>query len=90
MSKRLQVLFEEEELAEIQALAKSRQQTTAAWVREAIRQAREASQYGKPESKLRAIRDAVAHSYPVADIDELLAQIESGYVEGDHTDSSPE
>lgn len=81
MSKRLQVLFEEEELAEIQALARSRQQTTAAWVRDAIRHAREASQYAAPESKLRAIRAAVAHSYPVADIDELLVQIERGYTE---------
>lgn len=81
MSKRLQVLFEEEELAQIQALARSRHQTTAAWVRDAVRQARKASEYAAPESKLRAIREAVAHSYPVADIDELLDQIESGYVE---------
>jgi len=29
-----------------------------------------------PESKLQALRDATAHSFPTADIEEMLAQIE--------------
>lgn len=79
MTKRLQVLLEDEELAEIQALAKRRRQTTAAFVREALRSAREAADYPTPEVKLRAVREAAALAYPVADIDELLAEIERGY-----------
>ncbi len=79
MTKRLQVLLEDDELAEIQALAKRRRQTTAAFVREALRRAREAAEYPAPEAKLRAVREAATHAYPVADIDELLAEIERGY-----------
>ena len=41
MSKRLQVLLDDEELAEIQELARRRHQTTAAWVRDALRVARD-------------------------------------------------
>jgi aminopeptidase N len=79
MTKCLQVLLPDEELAEIQEHARRRRQTTAAWVRDALRQAREAAAYPDAGRKLRAIRDAVAHTYPTADIDEMLAQIESGY-----------
>ena len=41
MTKRLQVLLDDEEFAEIQDLARRRHQTTAAWVREALRAARD-------------------------------------------------
>lgn len=79
MTKRLQVLLEDDELADIQALAKRRRQTTAAFVREALRSAREAADHPSPEVKLRAIREASAHAFPVGDIDEMLAEIERGY-----------
>ena len=75
--KRLNVLLEDDELTTIQALAKRRGQTTAAFVREALRSAREAAERTSPEVKLRAIRKAAAHAYPITDIDDLLAQIES-------------
>jgi len=42
MTKRLQALLDDEELAEIQATARRYRQTTAAWVREALRAARRA------------------------------------------------
>lgn len=80
MTKRLQVLLDEKELAEIQALARVRRQTTAAWVRDALRTARAAAGYGDTEPKLRAVREAAAHQYPVSDIEEMLAEIERGYV----------
>ena len=41
MTKRLQVLLDDEELREIQELARRRHQTTAAWVRDALRVARD-------------------------------------------------
>ena len=81
MTKRLQVLFEDDELAEIQALARQRRLTTAAWVRDALRAARDSAAYRQPEPKLRAIRDAAAHAYPVADVDEMLSEIERGYAD---------
>lgn len=89
MTKRLQVLLEDDELTEIQALARSRRQTTAAWVRDALRAARTAAEYPLPESKLRAVREAAALAYPVADIDEVLAEIELGYRVGAPVSTDP-
>lgn len=79
MTKRLQVLFDDDELAAIQALAKRRRLATAAWVREVLRAARAAAEYPLPEAKLRAVREAAALSYPIADIEGVLAEIERGY-----------
>ena len=79
MTKRLQVLLEDDELAEIQELARRRRQTTAAWVREALRKAREETVYPDAVRKLRAVREASAFAYPVADIEPLLDEIDLGY-----------
>ena len=80
MTKRLQVLLEDDELAEIQALAKRRRQTTAAFVRDALRAARTAAEYPSVERKLRAVREAAQYSFPVGDIDSINAEIELGYL----------
>ena len=81
MTKRLQVLLDDEELAAIQKLAKRRRQTTAAWVRETLRSARNAEDYPDPEPKLRAIREALSHDYPSGEIETINADIERGYLE---------
>ena len=80
MTKRLQVLLEDTELAEIQRLAKRHHQTTAAWVRDALRAARESS---RPDvgRRLRAVREAALCEYPTGDIDDVLADVERGYLE---------
>jgi len=83
MTKRLQVLLDDEELAEIQATARRSRQTTSGWVREALRAARQAPQPADIERKLAAIRAAAQHQAPTADIDEMLAQIERGYLDAD-------
>ena len=79
MTKRLQVLLDDEELANIQELARRRHQTTAAFVREALRSARDTATYPEAGRKLRAVREAVAHAYPTADLEDVLAEIERGY-----------
>jgi hypothetical protein len=79
MTKRLQVLFEDDELAEIQQLARRRRQTTAAWVRDVLRAASRDATYPDPEPKLRAVREALTYGYPTGDIDELLGDIDRGY-----------
>ena len=81
MTKRLQVLLDDEELAEIQELARRRHQTTAAWVREALRVARDTTTYPETGRKLRAVREAAAHAYPAGDVDEMLRDIDDGYDE---------
>jgi len=84
MTKRLQVLFDDAELAEIQRLAKRGHLTTAAWVREALRVARDTAGRAEAGQKLRAVREAVSHAYPVGEIDDMLVEIERGYGEGGH------
>lgn len=78
MTKRLQVLLDDDELDDIRALARRRRQTTAAFVRDALRAAREAATYPSVEVKLRAVREAVANEYPTGEIEQLLAEIERG------------
>jgi len=79
MTRRLQVLFDDDELAEIQRLAKRQRKTTAAWVRDALRAARSRETYPEAEPKLRAVREAASYAYPTGDIEELLSDIERGY-----------
>ena len=77
------MLFDDDELVEIQRLAKRERKTTATWVREQLRAARTAASYPDAEPKLRAIREATTYAYPVGDIAELLADIERGYADTD-------
>ncbi len=81
MSKRLQVVLDDAELQEIQAFARDRHVTVAEWVRQVLRAAR-ADQASDPRRKLSAVRSAAVHSFPVGDIDEMLAEIEAGYAGG--------
>ncbi len=81
MTKRLQVLFDDDELRAIRRFAKRQKKTTAAWVRDVLRAARSAEEYPDPEPKLRAIREAVGHAYPTGDIETINAEIERGYLE---------
>ncbi len=80
MSKRLQVLLEEDELASVQAAARVRNMTTADWVRFSLRASLENDRLAEPAVKLEALAIASRHAFPTADIDQMLAEIETGYV----------
>ena len=79
MSKRLQVLLPDKELAEIQQSARRQQMTTAEWVRQALRAARRAKSGGATRKKLDVVRAAARHAFPSPDIDQMLSEIERGY-----------
>lgn len=81
MSKRLQVLLDENDLREIRRIARQRGMTVAEWVRTALRAAAREEPLGDKERKLQAIRAAVRHELPTADIDQMLAEIERGYAD---------
>lgn len=53
--------------------------TLSEWVRRKLRRARRAEPSERIDRKLAAIRAAVRHEFPTADIDRMLSQIESGY-----------
>jgi hypothetical protein len=77
MGRRLHVLLDDSELREIQQIAQDRQMTTEQWVREVLSEARRRE--GRVEDKLEAVRKAVRHSFPTADIEQMLSEIEQGY-----------
>ena len=52
MSKRLQVILDDEELMEIQRIAELKQMTVAEWVRQTLRAARRGESTGDPAHKL--------------------------------------
>lgn len=52
----------------------------AEWVRQALAVARRREPLGNVSQKLEAIRAAARHSFPTADIDTMLAEIEAGYI----------
>ena len=77
MSKRLHVLFDDEEYLEIQAAAWRQRITVAEWVRRALRKSR--NEYSATvEAKLRAIADASRHDYPTANIEVMIREVEAG------------
>ena len=80
MAKRLQVILQDPEYREIQRVARSRRMSIAEWVRQALTLARREEPLGNVSQKLEAIRAASRHSFPTADIDTMLAEIESGYL----------
>lgn len=79
MTKRLQVLLDDDELREIQRIARRQRLTTAEWVRLSLRRARAADAGGDTVQKLDAVRAAARHAFPTGDLDQLLADIERGY-----------
>lgn len=77
MSKRLQVLFDDEEFLEIQVSARRNRMTVAEWVRQALRRARH-DHSATVEAKLAAVAEAARHEFPTADIDVMLREIDAG------------
>jgi hypothetical protein len=84
MSKRLQVILDDDELAEIRRAARRSKTTVAHWVRTALRAARRQEPRGDTKKKLEVVRAAAGHAFPTADIDQMLQEIERGYL-GDLT-----
>ena len=79
MSKRLQVIMDDEEYSETQELARRHHQTTAEWVRAALREARQRASRTDPSQKIRAVQIAASFSFPTCDIKQMQQEIESGY-----------
>jgi hypothetical protein len=80
MSIRLQVVLDEPELREIRQAARRERLTVSEWVRRCLREARRRRPGRDAGRKLQAIRSASRHAFPTADIDQMLSEIESGYL----------
>ena len=71
--------MDEDELREIQRIARTRRMTVAEWVRQALRSAGESEPLREASKKLEVVRAAARHSYPAGDIEQMLGEIERGY-----------
>ena len=71
--------MDEAEHEAIRSAARERGLTVSEWVRETLREARRQIASGDAERKIAAIRAADRFSYPTADIDQMVAEIERGY-----------
>jgi Arc/MetJ-type ribon-helix-helix transcriptional regulator len=78
MSKRLQVVLEDEEFEEIREFASGRRMSISEWVRQTLREAREREPLASAAKKLAIIEEATAHEFPTADVEQMLAEIERG------------
>ncbi|MFP5346100.1 MAG: antitoxin [Actinomycetes bacterium] len=81
MSARLQVVLDDSEFDEIRAIAASEGTTVSEWVRRSLREARRSTAAGKVDTKLAAVRAAAQHSFPAPDIEQMLREVERGYLE---------
>jgi hypothetical protein len=79
MSKRMQVLIEDAEFRLIKQSARRAGQTVAEVVRQALRGAIRARPARAADKKLAVMRAAAAGSFPTADIEVMLSEIEQGY-----------
>lgn len=80
MAMRLQVILQDPDYREIQRMARSRHMSIAAWVRQALDRARRVEPLGDVGKKLEVIRAAARNNFPTADIGDMLAEIEKGYL----------
>ena len=81
MSKRLQVVLDADEWQQLQKIASRHRMTVSEWVRRTLREAREREPGGDLDTKLRAVRTAVRHEFPVPDIEQMLEETERGYLD---------
>ena len=80
MSKRLQVVLDDEEWEEIREVAENQRLRASEWVRRTLREARRRLPEGERGRKLDALRAATRHSFPTVEVGRMLAEIESGYL----------
>ncbi|MBM4409130.1 MAG: antitoxin [Chloroflexi bacterium] len=78
MTRRLQVLLDDDELDDIRAAARAQKLTVAEWVRGALRGARR-EPTATAERKLAALRQGTRYEFPTGDIEAMLGEIEQGY-----------
>lgn len=81
MSKRLQVLLDEPEYRILRQTAKRNRMTVSEWVRQAQRGAIRQEPTIAPERKLAAVRASARYDFPSGSIEQMLSEIERGYVD---------
>jgi hypothetical protein len=74
------VLLDDREFEVLQNVASRDGMTVSEWVRQQLRAAWRERPSGDQARKLAAVRAAARHEFPTADVDQMLAEIERGYL----------
>ena len=82
MTHRLQILVSDAEFEQLRVTASATNVSVGEWVRRAIRRSLAEPQYRSTESKILAIREAMAIYGPTCDIEQMNREIEEGYGSG--------
>jgi hypothetical protein len=90
MAKRLQVILQDSDYREVQRAARARHMSIAEWVRQSLEFARRREPVGDVSRKLQIVRAAARNSFPTADIGQMLAEIEAGYLPQNPTQTQPQ
>lgn len=80
VSKRLQVVMDDIEYADVEAAARRQGATVSQWVRQTLQEARLRQPKADSARKLAVLRDALGHDFPTGDIEQILAETERGYL----------
>jgi len=80
MSKRLQVVVSDTDLASYERSARAVGLTLSEWVRQCLGKAQRDVSLGDVDRKLAVLRSAAGHSAPAPDIEVMLEEIERGYL----------
>jgi len=78
MSKRLQVVIDEEEAREFKRCARREGLTLSEWVRRTLRRATRARGRSSPAEKLAALERALQCHHPTGEVEEMIEEIERG------------
>lgn len=78
MSKRLQIVVQDEELEQLRHAAAREGLTLSEWARRVLHRARETQGGPTRDRKLAALDRGLACGHPTADVEEMLAEIEQG------------
>lgn len=73
------MIVDDAEFEEFRRAARAEGTTVSEWVRRTLRLARREAASGDVDTKFAVLRAAARHSFPTADVDEMLAEIERGY-----------
>ncbi len=78
MSKRLQIIMPDDEMADLRRIAKRQGMTVREWVRRTLLEARQQQPRITVARKLSALRKASQYSFQTAGIHQMLAEIGKG------------
>jgi hypothetical protein len=78
MGRHLQIVLTEHEFESSRAAAEERNLTISEWACEVLREAARGTAAGDSNKRIEAIRRATHYSFPAPDMDQMLAELESG------------